>query len=326
MIRTIRFLDLPTVDPVHNLALERVLFERLPEDELVLLLWQNDHTVVIGRNQNIRQEVDLPECERYHVRPVRRCSGGGAVYHDLGNLNFTFMAASSDYHQDLYARLIARALRSFNLEAEISGRNDLTVEGRKFSGCAFYHTPDASFMHGTLLVNTDLEVMTACLHPDPAKLKARGVASVRSRVVNLQELCPRLTVTNLKEALKRTVSAHYNLPLTERPLDEETIQLCAKLEEKYGSPEWIYGSERPYTHLWQKRFSWGSITLNLDVQNDTITQLQIHSDSLQPEMIQELQALLTNCPFTKEEIIKRLNSLNRPEKEDLISLTLEQEM
>ena len=187
------YLDLTTTDPHWNLALEQYVFDRLPRDRSYFLLWQNDRSVIIGKHQNTPAEIDLPYVEAQGIQVVRRLSGGGAVYHDLGNLNFTFItdgegAGTLDFA--LFCRPVVRVLESFGVSAQISGRNDITVCGKKFSGNSQYTREGRVMHHGTILFDSDLDAVTRALRVDEEKIRSKGVPSVRSRVTNLKEHLP----------------------------------------------------------------------------------------------------------------------------------------
>lgn len=189
------------VDPVENLATEYRLLHEVGEDELILFLWQNDKTVVIGHNQDMEAEVNLEALQNIGGQCVRRKSGGGAVYHDMGNLNFTFLAKRHNYDEPRQTQIILDAIRSLGLNAEKTGRNDLLIDGKKFSGHSYYKEKDACFHNGTILVNTDFFVLEKVLTPSKEKLDSHGIKSVRSRVVNLQSLNPSITIDKVKTAL-----------------------------------------------------------------------------------------------------------------------------
>ena len=199
-------------EPYENLAVERFLMEAVEEGELILYLWQNRRTVVIGRNQNPWRECRLTELQRDGGSLARRLSGGGAVYHDLGNLNFTFCVQGMDYDLRRQQSVILEACHLLGIGAELSGRNDLLAEGRKFSGNSFYNHNGYAFHNGTLLVDADLECIGKYLSPSRMKLEGKGVDSVRSRVVNLAELHPGLTVEHMCRAMTKALESIYQLP------------------------------------------------------------------------------------------------------------------
>ncbi|WP_205124845.1 lipoate--protein ligase family protein, partial [Akkermansia muciniphila] len=180
------FVAAPGTDPVENLALEAALLEQVLEGECILYLWQNQCTLVIGRNQNCQRECRLQLLEGDGGTLVRRLSGGGAVYHDLGNLNFTFLAREPVFHVAKQLSVILQAVQSLGINAQVSGRNDLTIEGRKFSGNAFYQMGERRYHHGTILVDVDGAKLKRYLNVSPEKLRSKGVQSVQSRVCCLR--------------------------------------------------------------------------------------------------------------------------------------------
>ena len=196
--------------PYENLALEEALLHRVGKGELILYLWQNERTVVIGKNQNPWKECRTALLSEEGGHLARRLSGGGAVFHDLGNLHFTFLMPAQDYDLPRQLTVIQRACRSLGIPAERSGRNDLLADGRKFSGNAFYKHNGKAYHHGTLMVDVDLDRVQRYLSPSKAKLAAKGVESVRSRVVNLREFVPTLTVEQLADALIAALAEVYS--------------------------------------------------------------------------------------------------------------------
>ena len=181
-----KYLISDSTDPYHNLALEQLLFDHCEHDSVILYLWQNNNTIVIGKNQEPYNECRVDEFLRDNGRIARRRSGGGAVFHDLGNLNFTFLVPTADYDLDKQLKVIELACEKLGVKVERSGRNDILADGRKFSGNAFYKNGPRAYHHGTLMVDVDREKMGRYLNPSKAKLSSKGVDSVRSRVVNLK--------------------------------------------------------------------------------------------------------------------------------------------
>lgn len=209
MINRLIWLETDNTYPYRNLAMEEYMTNHVPDGTCILFLWQNRHTVVIGRNQNCWKECRVNFLEEEGGYLVRRLSGGGAVFHDLGNLNFTFIVRKTDYDVERQLQVILEAVRRLGIQAEKTGRNDITVEGRKFSGNAFYQTGDCCYHHGTLLVHADKENMSRYLNVPREKLASKGVSSVKSRVANLDEFCPGLTVDRVKAALAEAFSQVY---------------------------------------------------------------------------------------------------------------------
>jgi lipoate-protein ligase A len=250
--------QLTSQDPWSNLATERVLFEHLGEDDHCLLLWRNSPCVVIGRHQNPWLECDLLRMKEDSVPLVRRISGGGAVYHELGNTNFSFMGAAGLYDLDRQFAVVLAALHALGIPAERNARNDLVIPGpggpRKFSGNAFRHTRDHSLHHGTLLVHADLERLTAYLAAPPAAITSKSITSVRSSVVNLAELRSGLTHDELAASLADGYAREFG-PLThggpglpELPRSFGDAELSRAREELLGRA-WRIGKTPHFTRV-----------------------------------------------------------------------------
>lgn len=299
MIRKLRVFLTDTVNPYENLALEEYLLFHTEPGECILYLWQNQHTVVIGKNQNSWKECDVSLLESEEGYLARRLSGGGAVYHDLGNLNFTFLVRTCDYDLEKQLQVIQEAVRSFGIPAEKSGRNDLLVEGRKFSGNAFYESGEFSYHHGTILVTVDTERLSRYLTVSRAKLQSKGVDSVRSRVGNLRELCPDLTIDGMKKAMVQAFEKVYGLPSEKKQLSEEGMAEVLLLKEKYASWDWKYGKRIPFTHRMEKRFSWGEVELSLRVDQGRIREAVLYSDALDTEIFR-ISELFKGCLYERE--------------------------
>lgn len=229
-----RYVITDCLDPYRNLAYEQLLQSEVDSGMAILYLWQNENTIVVGRNQEIGKECRAEAFLQDGGRIARRRSGGGAVYHDLGNLNFSLICREKEKACYPYQPLVIGALKEFGLEASFNGRNDFTVQGRKFSGNAFYSDGVVACRHGTLLVSCEIARMTRYLTPDKSKLSRNHVASVFSRVVNLGELSAAVTVDALRQALIRVSGA---TPLKKQPSERE----IASLALFYASETWIYG-------------------------------------------------------------------------------------
>lgn len=285
-------------DPYKNLALEEYLLLNVANDECILYLWQNENTVVIGRNQNPWKECKVKELEESGGRLVRRLSGGGAVYHDMGNLNFTFLVTKDNYSVDRQLEVIIKAVNNIGIPAMKSGRNDITVEGRKFSGNAFYSVGDKCYHHGTILVDVDMPNLSQYLNVSKAKLKSKGVDSVKSRVANLNEYVPDLTICRLKEELIKAFAEVYGakpIQIDEKQLAKDKLMLGA---EKFSSWEWIYGRKIEFSDCFERRFSWGDIELQLVVEGGIIKNCHAYSDSLDTELVEKIPNILTGSVFS----------------------------
>lgn len=282
-------------DPFLNRAVEQYLTEYQEEGVVTMYLWKNQRTVVIGYNQNPYAEcnVKLLLDEGGHL--MRRGTGGGAVYHDLGNINFSFIADKKLYDVKKQLSVIQNALLGYGLETEISGRNDLTCQGRKFSGNAFAKGTTNNLHHGTILIMTDGAMMQRYLIVDKAKLLKNGVKSVASRVVNLNELVPELTSENIKQPLIEAFEKTYEGKAS--VLDFNNLAQTPEVQdikERISSYEFLFGRWEQFKTTKKSRFAWGGveIALKVDEANATIKDIQIASDCLDTESITVAETLL----------------------------------
>ncbi len=282
-------------DPFLNRAVEQYLTDNQEEGMVTMYLWKNQRTVVIGYNQNPYSEcnVKLLLDEGGHL--MRRGTGGGAVYHDLGNINFSFIADKKLYDVRKQLSVIQDALLSYGLQTEISGRNDLTCEGRKFSGNAFAKGQHNNLHHGTLLIKTDGAMMQRYLIVDKAKLMKNGVKSVASRVINLSELVPELTSENIKQPLIASFEKVYGGKANW--LDFDTLinkPEVQAIKDQISGHDFLFGRWEQFKTTKKARFPWGGveIALQVDEANAIIKDIQIASDCLEPETILEAEQLL----------------------------------
>ena len=296
MIEQLSVIRTGCTDPRRNLAAETVLLETVRKNQMILYLWQNDNTVVIGRNQNIWKECNLKNTERDGVTIVRRPSGGGAVYHDLGNLNYTMI--TDDVHYDVAKQtgIIVRALQKLGIDAEMSGRNDILVQNRKVSGNAFRRHRGFSYQHGTLLVNSDLEKMKLYLNPDPLKLQAKGVDSVRSRVMNLKEICGRAEIGILSDLITESAEEAYGQTAEGNIIIDR--DLLRKEEERFASREWTFGRNPPFDQVLETRFAWGGMRLEFTVREGRISDLSVWTDAMDENLADDLKQSLKGILYT----------------------------
>ena len=285
-------------NPYWNIAVENYLVEHT--ECITLYLWRNRRTVVIGQNQNPFSEVNVEALEADGGYLMRRKTGGGAVYHDDGNLNFSFVVPKSLYDQRRQFAVIQRAVESFGLHTELSGRNDILAEGRKFSGNAFSKGRVNDLHHGTLLISGDMSDLARYLKPKPAKLQKHGVQSVRSRVVNLSELNPGITPDSIVPCLRAAFELEYS-GKSEYSEYSEIIKRpeVRALYEQFASPEWKYGRWRTFTAQRSAQFDWGGVELSLTIDNDVITEVQLASDALDLAALDETRRLLTGADTKK---------------------------
>ena len=328
MIKHLQLLRTDCTDPHRNLAVEQALLEAVGEDTCILYLWQNRRTVVIGRNQNAWRECRTGQMETDGVFLARRLSGGGAVFHDLGNLNFTFLVRKPGYDLNRQLGVIVEACRLMGIPAERSGRNDVLTGGRKFSGNAFYEHQGRSYHHGTLLVDVDKAAMGRYLSPSKAKLEAKGVSSVRSRVVNLKELKPDLTIEETAARMEEAFQSVYGMGaerLETSALDGACVDA---LTERNRSWDWLYGRDIPCELRCGKRFPWGEVELRLEVDAGTVRGVTVYTDAMDWALAPAVEGALTGSVFRREELVRRLEGagLEQSVGADLRSLLMEQDI
>ena len=328
MIQKIFIYNAQGTDPHENLAAEKVLMDALGPGEAMLYLWQNLNTVVIGKNQNAWLECRTSLLEEEGGKLARRLSGGGAVYHDLGNLNFTFLMCKEDYDLEKQVEVIRRACALAGIRAEKSGRNDLLADGRKFSGNAFYQDKVHAYHHGTLMVDVDKEKLGRYLSPPKAKLQAKGVASVRSRVVNLKELSPALTIESMRAYMQAAFQDVYGLGAEVFALDAAMEAEIQRLKDVYGSWEYLYGNPLSFSFSCEDKFDWGYIQLQLDAKGGIVQNAQINTDAMDWTLPDSIVKAMKGCRFETDSMIYALQQAFLPADvgEDLCGLIRQQSL
>jgi lipoate---protein ligase len=299
-----------------NLALEEhVLRNRMDGDDL-LLFYINAPAIIIGRNQNTIEEINADVVNERGIRVVRRISGGGAVYHDLGNLNFSFMThdVSARFNRyDLFNRPVVEVLRSLGVPAEIGGRNDILVEGRKISGNAQFATAGRMFSHGTLLLDSNLDDVTAALRPKPGKIESKGVKSIRSRVANICEfLHEPIAVTELRDRiLERIFGTSDRASIPSLTIDDADWRAAHELlERRYGNWNWNFGEDPPCNVQRVQRFPAGEIDARLDVHGGRITAARFFGDYMGRAEVGELEALLRGVVYDRASLTAVLGNVD----------------
>ena len=276
-----------------NQAFEEYLLDT--EESPALFLWQNALTVVIGRHQNAWKETDWQSLEHDGGQLARRLSGGGAVFHDLGNLNFTFFVDKKEYDLSRQVGIILKAVQTLGVNATFCGRNDLEVFGRKFSGNAFCFRRDRAFHHGTLLLDCDLSLMKHYLQVSLEKITNKGVDSVPARVINLKEVSPKVNMPGLIEAVCESFSSRYSEVCMEKV---DTSQAApASLIEKFSSWDWRFGSSPEFGVTLSRRFPWGNLDLTCENRLGLIRRAHIYSDLLNADLVDILTDALIRQPF-----------------------------
>lgn len=278
----VQYINLTTTDPSFNLATEEYVFSSLPKDRSYFMLWQNDNAIIIGKYQNTLAEINKQYVDEHNIKVVRRLSGGGAVYHDLGNLNFTIITdagETSTLDLKLFCFPVMNALKKMGINAELSGRNDMLIDGKKFSGNSQYLKNGRVMHHGTIIFNSNLSVLQNALKVDPGKILSKGIKSVRSRVANLCEYMPKgKTLENFRaELLKSFIEENPGDEYIFTKNDLEEINKLAK--ERYATYEWNYGFSPECTLIKEKRIDGvGQICAFIKIEKGVISDIKFLGD------------------------------------------------
>ena len=320
-------------DPYWNLAAEEYLLKAFSEP--VFRLWRNESSIIIGQYQNAVAEIDTTYVKENGIKVVRRLTGGGAVFHDLGNLNYTFIEekkpgedASAMFKR--FTAPIIEALNDIGVKAYLHGRNDLLIDERKFSGNAVCIHKNRTLQHGTLLFNASMNNLGAALKSRPEKFIGKAVQSNRSRVTNIsehlpQEGCPVTDIISFKEYLAEYISSRYNItPYAYTAQDLEAIEKLR--EEKYSQTGWNFGKSPAYSYAKTSKFPGGLVEIFMNVAKGEISQLQINGDYFFTRPTEEFITAMTGTPHTTEAINAALEGLevnayfNNITKEEIASM------
>lgn len=310
MINEIVYYRSPQYDPYYNQGVERYFLENIKEGQLAFYLWQNYKTVFIGRNQNAYVELDQERLESDGGHLARRLSGGGAVYHEIANLNFTFCAFGNDYDVVRQSMVIVDAMKKLGLAAELSGRNDITIDGAKFSGNAYYSQGGQKLHHGTILIDVNTENMSKYLRPSQKKLKSKGVASVRSRVVNLKQLMPDIDIDMLAVALKEAVKDEYQAQITELDSSDFDTEKLKRYIDFFADREWQRGKHVSYTLQSHERFDWGEVQVNINLDAGKVSEAQLFSDANDANNIKEIESIINSQHMSISELVEYLSNID----------------
>ncbi|MDD3153678.1 MAG: lipoate--protein ligase [Victivallaceae bacterium] len=301
----------PCTDPAYNLAFEQIAMTALSGP--VFLLWRNRPAIIVGRNQNTLAEIDSEYVEHQGIAVVRRNTGGGAVYHDLGNVNYSFIGDCGGPFDSFapFAEPVIAALGKMGVDAVFSGRNDILVDGRKVSGSAKCFHGGRVLFHGTLLFDVDLNVLGRALTPDPCKIASKGIASVRSRVANLKEFLPKESVETFLEKMRKLIAEAFFAPGFEPPRAEMVAEAEALAESKYRSWQWNYGSSCKYGFSRRGYFAGvGSIAAHLEIQRGEIVGAEFTGDFFGERDCREFAASLQGCKHEKVALRQRIATSN----------------
>lgn len=313
---SLRLLYSTSTNPLFNLAVEDTIFRSMSAEQKVLFLWRNDNTVVIGRAQNPWKECNTQRMEQDGITLARRQSGGGAVFHDLGNSNFTFMAGKPGYDKSVSTQIVLDALTQLGIKGKATGRNDLVVdtdEGeRKFSGSAYREAMDRGFHHGTILLNADMTRLADYLNPDPKKLQAKGITSVRSRVINLNDIDSSITHEVLCDAIQNAFFAYYGEQVEAEFISEQAMPDLPNFEATYHKQKdwhWNFGNTPEFSHQVDERFVWGGVELHFNIKKAHIEEVQVFTDSLDPAPLEDLQQALSGKLYNAQGIKEALQEV-----------------
>ncbi|MGN0786900.1 MAG: lipoate--protein ligase [Christensenellales bacterium] len=306
----------PTGDGWMNLARDGYFLDTVKRGDVILYYYVNTNAVIIGRNQNAWKECNLSNMDRDGVQLVRRHTGGGAVYHDPGNLNFSFIMNERDYDLGRQLKVITDAVNALGVHAEVSGRNDILIDGRKFSGNAFGLAHGNRSHHGTILVNADLSKFGNYLNVSKAKIQSKGVSSVRSRVCNLTDFCPEANVELVRKLVTESFIREYG-NASEYTFDGKDLADIESRYEVQKSWEWRLGKTPEFEYSIDHRFSFGEMQLHFNLKDGHIQMIKVYSDCLDTELCDKVTSALTGVKFTDSAMIDALMNLNCNEAKEI---------
>ena len=297
--------------PTLNLAMEEYVLKNMPKDDSYFLFYINRPSIIIGKNQNTIEEVNQSYIDEQGIDVVRRISGGGAVYHDTGNLNFSFVTdddGNSLHNFQKFTEPIVEALKSLGVDANLSGRNDIQVGEAKISGNAMVKVKDRMFSHGTLMLNSELDEVQNALKVNPAKIKSKGIKSVRSRVANISEFLDEpIDINKFKEIILKSIFGETQVE--EYKLTDEDWEKIEKLSnEKYRTWEWNYGRNPKYNFEREEKFEKGFVQIKLDVKKGRIEHAKIFGDFFGEGDITELENALEGTMHEFDSIEEALSN------------------
>lgn len=310
-----KFIENNSIDPHYNLAFEEYIFKKLKSNEDFVLLWRNGPSIIVGKNQNTVEEINMEFVKENNINVVRRVTGGGAVYHDLGNLNFSFIT-NADNNEKIdfktYNIPIIKALEKIGVICELSGRNDLVIDSKKFSGIAQSITKGRVLNHGTLLFDSKLDTLSKALNVKRDKIESKGVKSVASRVTNIKPYVKDdIDVLEFKQVLLKNIFEYFNQPVEVYELSEEDKENIQKMvDEQYGTWEWNYGRSPKFNYKGYNRFEGGCVETRLQVDNGLIEGCKIYGDFFGKGDVKDLEDKLKGLKYDFEEVDNALSDVS----------------
>lgn len=302
-------------NPCFNLALEEYALKHLDVDHPIIILWQNEPSIIIGRNQNTIEEINSKYIKNHGINVVRRLSGGGAVYHDLGNINYTFITHRSGENItnfEKFTRPVIETLKKLDVPAEFTGRNDITIEGKKFSGNAQYSYRNKLLHHGTILFDSDLSVVQEALNVKADKVQSKGIKSVRSRVTNIKPyLKDPIGLEEFQNLLTETMFANAGEEPRQYGLTEnDLVEINKLMESRYKKWEWTYGESPDFNIQKSKRYGGGSLDLRMNVKDGLIKDCKIFGDFFGQEDVKALSDHLIDQQFHEASVLEVLDTVD----------------
>jgi lipoate-protein ligase A len=310
--KRMKYIEMTSTDPYMNLATEEYVFENMDRHESYFMLWQNDNAIIIGKHQNTVEEINQEFVDAHGIRVARRLTGGGAVYHDKGNLNFTFIVdegAAEDFNFHVFVEPVLKVLHKYDIPADFTGRNDLTIDGMKFSGNSQYAKHGRLLVHGCVMLDANADYLTQALKVKQKKYESRGIKSVRSRVTCINDhFREPMPMTMFKQLLLKQVFAGNDIE--QYILNETDLAAIQKLrDEKYATWEWNYGKSPAYNMKREKKFPAGLVTIYMQANKGRIEDIHFYGDFFGSRDLKELENKFTGLPLD-DQLLEKMKSMD----------------
>ncbi|ONH63554.1 lipoate--protein ligase [Streptococcus parauberis] len=301
-------------DPAYNIALEAYAFRELTSEDEIFILWINEPAIIIGKHQNTIQEINKEYTDEHGIHVVRRLSGGGAVYHDLNNLNYTIISNKSEegaFDFKTFSQPVIATLADLGVKAEFTGRNDLEIDGKKFCGNAQAYYKGRMMHHGCLLFDVDMSVLGDALKVSKDKIESKGIKSVRARVTNiLNELPEKITVNEFSDKILEKMKETYP-DMTEYVLSEdELVKIQESADTQFGTWDWTYGKAPEYTIERNVRYPAGKINTFANVQQSVIKNIKIYGDFFGIKDVEDIEKILIGTKYEYKDVLEKLKTID----------------